>query len=279
MRLPASASWICLEADKSNSPVRIDICKWPSPHMLSPEDQRSRDEIAFDGFPPSDFITVGDSDIRVRVAYSEELSGTLRSIGGGKWDPDQAEWVFPFSAWRKIASQVDTIDALARKAKQHRQAETEAREAERVRRETARHEERLKKAKAAAALRPCSMKQAHAKGIVGRPLFHIELESIGDPVANGTASFGFPSRAFVSQVVGHDGRKLVFARLQGCRDYSRANSAGSRGIFISYQLEEGPIYYVSSPRTWRSRDTYYCTIENGHLRRMTDEEVMQCLER
>jgi len=243
-------------------------------------EQRARDEIAFDGFPPSDFVTLCEDHIKIRVNYSEKLSATIRNIGGGKWHPDKAEWRFPFATWRRVAAATDVINALAVEARQQRQAETEAREAERRRQTEERQREADRKDEAAAMNRPRRIKSEHVTAAERLPLFHLIVESIGDLKAMGLdlPIVGLKPRAYVGQIMGHDGRRFLLAYLQGNRDYARANSRGSRGIYISYLLAHGPIYKVSAPISWSTTDRYFCRVENGSIVKMTEAEVMQCLE-
>lgn len=63
----------------------------------------------------------------------------------------------------------------------------------------------------------------------------------------------------------------VFLRYK--KDYSEANSIGSRGVYAYYILEDGKIYEVCAPTSWKNTDRYFCTIENGELIRLSSEEV------
>ncbi len=84
-----------------------------------------------------------------------------------------------------------------------------------------------------------------------------------------------PVRAWVAQIVGidpHYGYKRVF--LRGKYDYTRANSVGSRGIFVFYMLESGHIYEVSDPISWKRINRYFCTVSQvGDIIQISKEEV------
>lgn len=54
--------------------------------------------------------------------------------------------------------------------------------------------------------------------------------------------------------------------LRGRTDYSRANSKGSRGVYIWYVLESGHRYRVHAPQSWNSTEVYICTVdEEGNI--------------
>ena len=61
------------------------------------------------------------------------------------------------------------------------------------------------------------------------------------------------------------------------KDYSKANSVGSRGVYAFYFLENSKIYEVKEPTSWRNTEHYFCKIENNELLRMTPEEAIKCL--
>jgi hypothetical protein len=57
------------------------------------------------------------------------------------------------------------------------------------------------------------------------------------------------------------GRKFLF----GVRDYSRANSTGSRGIATTYDLAEGVLYEISDPASWARTERYFAVVKGGNL--------------
>lgn len=65
--------------------------------------------------------------------------------------------------------------------------------------------------------------------------------------------------------------------LKGYIDYSKANSVGSRGVTKNYLLEEGNIYHVMAPESWKRSDNYFCRIENCAITRMSIAEVFRWL--
>lgn len=69
---------------------------------------------------------------------------------------------------------------------------------------------------------------------------------------------------------------LIVSRVRGQRDYSRANSKGTRGVTMNYILEEGVLYQVKSPTSWRSSERYFATVTpGGEIARKTKEEALE----
>lgn len=84
------------------------------------------------------------------------------------------------------------------------------------------------------------------------------------------------SQAWVARLTGLDPQyrfKREFVR--GQKDYSQANSVGSRGVYIYYALPSG-IYEVNAPLSWTKTDRYYCRVVGQTLTRLNYEEVI-CL--
>ena len=68
--------------------------------------------------------------------------------------------------------------------------------------------------------------------------------------------------------------------LHGKKDYTNANSIGSRGVEVSYLLESGNIYEVKKHVSWKRSVRYFCTVDdNGDIIDMSKEEVDQCLQK
>lgn len=54
--------------------------------------------------------------------------------------------------------------------------------------------------------------------------------------------------------------------LSAKRDYSHANSKGSRGVFLWFLLESGRLYEVSERTSWKNTRRYFCSVDNdGHI--------------
>lgn len=93
----------------------------------------------------------------------------------------------------------------------------------------------------------------------------------------GGAAFGCknPRKPWVAEIIGYHG-KYGFERtfLSSKRNYSRANSSGSRGVELWFVLESGKVYEVKAPQSWRSVDRYFCRVDDdGDIIRMSKDEV------
>jgi len=77
------------------------------------------------------------------------------------------------------------------------------------------------------------------------------------------------SRAWVAKI--GTGMKRKF--LRPAVDYSKANSKATRGTFKYYWLEEGGIYEVSKPISWKQTERFFCRVEGGKIVKITKEEV------
>ena len=91
----------------------------------------------------------------------------------------------------------------------------------------------------------------------------------------GDLTFGkMPKRYWVAEIKGFcDKFKYTREFLRSKKDYSQANSVGSRGVFAYYILEENKVYEVKSPKTWKHSDRYFCTVIGGEIFELTQEEV------
>ncbi len=101
----------------------------------------------------------------------------------------------------------------------------------------------------------------------------LRLECIGD----GHRGRLSPSPCWVAEIVAvspYSGLDRRF--LHRNKDYSEANSVGSRGVYAYYILESGKIYEVSEPLTWKKTDRYLCTVTpDGEIEKLDMETVMR----
>lgn len=127
-------------------------------------------------------------------------------------------------------------------------------------------------------------------------MVQIKIERIGDDTSQqlgfyrkmtnklipglGDMTFGkTPSSAWCAEITGlHPKFKFERKFLKGNRSYVNANRVGSRGVFDYFNLENGKLYEVSSPVSWKNIDRYFCRIENDELIRMDSDEVLKCLK-
>lgn len=68
-----------------------------------------------------------------------------------------------------------------------------------------------------------------------------------------------------------------FRFLRGRKDYTHANSVGSRGVYLWYTLLEGRVYWVQARESWKRIRRYYCTAWDGRIIEITEEDVRACL--
>ena len=95
----------------------------------------------------------------------------------------------------------------------------------------------------------------------------------------GDYTFGkMPRGYWVAEIIGRH-PKFRFQRefLRFKKDYSEANSIGSRGVYAYYILEDNKVYEVCSPISWKNTDRYFCTVVGGEIIRLTKEEVDEWL--
>lgn len=84
-------------------------------------------------------------------------------------------------------------------------------------------------------------------------------------------------RPWVARITGllRDGT-LERRFLDGRKDYSQANSVGSRGIYYHYHLPPG-LYEVNHPEIWKRCRRYFARVAGGVLSEIPEEEVRRCL--
>ena len=62
------------------------------------------------------------------------------------------------------------------------------------------------------------------------------------------------------------------------RDYSQANSVGTRGVYDYYVLKPGRLYEIQEILSWKRMRRYYLFLHsNGDETTMTYEEAIECL--
>ena len=72
--------------------------------------------------------------------------------------------------------------------------------------------------------------------------------------------------------------KVCGEQVWGKRDYSKANSKGTRGVYVHYVLEENELYWIKAPQSWRSTSIYFAAVTPvGDIKRLTDEEAEEWL--
>jgi len=82
---------------------------------------------------------------------------------------------------------------------------------------------------------------------------------------------------WIAEIIGirPDG-KLRRQFVDGQRDYSNANSVGSRGIYLYYALRPG-LYEINSPEAWKRVRRYFLkVIDDKQAEEMSMEELREC---
>lgn len=88
-----------------------------------------------------------------------------------------------------------------------------------------------------------------------------------------------PRGTWAAEITGlHPRYKFTRDFLSGAKDRSEQNSAGTRGIYVSYSLESGKIYEIQEAVSWTRSDRYFARLDNdGKIVRMTADDVRKAL--
>ncbi len=109
----------------------------------------------------------------------------------------------------------------------------------------------------------------------------IRLELIGDDTHSRLRMFDvvIGKRPYVAKLIGLDdkwGFRRIFKR--GEKDYSLANSVGSRDVYVYYSLAPG-MYEVFEQVSWRKTRTRYIIVDEfGEIQTISKDEAIQCLK-
>ncbi len=115
-----------------------------------------------------------------------------------------------------------------------------------------------------------------------------EIEAIGDDVRDllrgveaDLLGAEFPSswKPWVARLTGLDAKRGFMREfVRGRKDYSRANSVGSRGVFYHYMLDDNAVYEVNQQLSWGKRGVrVYLRVSGGVVYESTREGVEECL--
>lgn len=85
-------------------------------------------------------------------------------------------------------------------------------------------------------------------------------------------------KPWVARILGPD-KKYGLQRefLHGQRDYTFANSIGSRGIYEYFALTPG-VYEVNERLTWKRARRYFVRVEGTEIAEISRDEVLECLK-
>jgi len=93
----------------------------------------------------------------------------------------------------------------------------------------------------------------------------------------GNKVFSSVSRYWVAEILGnHPLYKYNRKFISGKKDYTHANSKGSRGVFVWYILETGKIYEILKPISRRNSCRYFCKVTiDGDIVEIKEKEVCE----
>jgi hypothetical protein len=85
-------------------------------------------------------------------------------------------------------------------------------------------------------------------------------------------------RPWVAQIMGlHHKYGFERAFLQGQRALVGCNSKGTRGVHLNFLLEDWHHYEVCCFAGWSRKERYFLWVDGGEARRVSAEEIKQCL--
>lgn len=85
-------------------------------------------------------------------------------------------------------------------------------------------------------------------------------------------------KSWVARITGLDSKfGLTRDFSQGVKDYSQANSTGSRGIFCYYPLKPG-IYEIQERVSWKRVKRWFAKVDGTEITEITRNEVMEWLK-
>ena len=102
-------------------------------------------------------------------------------------------------------------------------------------------------------------------------LFKIECIGEGSP----------RSRPYgVWEILGIDGNEGIFKKtpVRPQKDYAKANSVGTRGIYAYYLLKSERIYEILKPVSWNGTDHFFAYLDVNELIRLDTEGVFTWLK-
>lgn len=89
---------------------------------------------------------------------------------------------------------------------------------------------------------------------------------------------GFPKSPTVHEILSwHRNDGFLLNRLRGRRNYENANSIGSRGIYLVFELHEGRFYRKTYPTSWRKWTEEIVTVVDGKINPVCQKETLKCL--
>jgi len=87
-------------------------------------------------------------------------------------------------------------------------------------------------------------------------------------------------KPYVAEIVGLISGEYQRKFLSHHRDYSQANSKGSRGIFLIFLLEINRVYEIKEQISWKNWNKYFCIVnQRGKLIQLKENSVKRYIEK
>ncbi len=100
----------------------------------------------------------------------------------------------------------------------------------------------------------------------------------GGATAGRLFDLGPNRQPWVAQILGiYTSGKFRRNFLRGQKDYSQANSMGSRGVYLRFLLSPG-VYQVHRKLSWKSERTYFARCFGGEVAEITEQEATEWLK-
>lgn len=88
-----------------------------------------------------------------------------------------------------------------------------------------------------------------------------------------------PPEYWVKEIIGiNECGVFLTKKIKLMKDYANASSIGSRGVIAQCILSAEKCYEVKKPISWTKTETFYCTVKDGEVSKISKDEVMMCLK-
>lgn len=114
------------------------------------------------------------------------------------------------------------------------------------------------------------------EAIANLPMARLLQRALGGSIALSQQQLGLPTRYHCAEITGMNASGAMRSRpVRGRMDYTYTNSSGTRGIYVTYILEDDRLYDVAAPKSWTYTERYYCMVsERGEIVRLTPAEAV-----
>lgn len=107
-------------------------------------------------------------------------------------------------------------------------------------------------------------------------VYPLRLECIADDLYQELR--GFPDRQklapqpWVARIIGVSYQRMGREFLRGLKDYTYANSVGSRGVYLTFWLQEDDLYEVFRRESWSRHRRYFVVPDKSGIVEIGDKE-------